>query len=144
MAFQQTLKAKHAALIAEFEDLAKRRAEIDRRMDLVRKGIDGLQDAMEVLGEGTVEAKAGAYEMMQRAAGPTVADKIRFIISHEAAPLTAREIISHLGSLGFKFEGDRPMATVHSICHRLATAKHPVVEEVPKSTPKAWRWVGNK
>src|SRR5580658_7900822 len=105
MELKEELWAKHAKLVAEYEALEKQRVQIDLRMQLVMKGIVGILDVIKIFEFGDVTEDV--YALSQRIAGPRLADKIRFIISHEAKPRTARQIIDALSKFGVDL-GGRP------------------------------------
>jgi len=137
----------HGKMIAELTELIDRRTaleeertRVDERIILLSKAVASAEDLM---GRDSTEARKRANATRDYILGPRVADKVRFVLARWShRPLTARDILTLLSQLGYKFEGDpRPIATIHSLCHRMANAKHPSVEATTKDGIKAWKWI---
>jgi len=137
------MTAELGELVQERGVLEEKRVRMDERIVLLARAVASIE---ELMGVDSTKAHKQADAAREYILGPRVADKIRFVLSRwPGRPLTARNIMTLLAELGYKFEDDpRPMATIHSVCHRMVNAKQPVIESAVKDGQKAWRWIGAK
>jgi hypothetical protein len=128
---------EHEKRVTELQWLLEQEALLRDRILIVQKAIVACE-AMMAADAHSDNFTARSYATTQQVLGPRITDKIKLLLSTSAKPLTAREIITGLGQLGFRWEeSGRPMATVHSTCHRLVEQK--IVEETEKDGRRAWR-----
>jgi hypothetical protein len=125
-------------LAAEMGALKEEKRQLLDKLSAVERRLNGAMQAHVLL-----EELSGRKPVTGEFIGETVSDKIRYVLSVADMPLTGQEILDRLARLGFAFEGNsRPMATLHSVLHRLVTARKPLIEEAPrKNGLKAWRRV---
>jgi hypothetical protein len=126
----------------ELQSLLEQRKRLDERIGALQKAVVACEAAMAAVATSK-DFKPLSAETEEQVLGPRITEKIKYVLIEAEEALTAREILDGLAEFGYRFgENERPMATVHSICNRLATAKPKLVEETAKDGRKAWKSLG--
>ena len=116
-------------------------ARVNERIVVVSNAIAGLE---EMMGLDSTDSRERAKAIRDVVLGPRMVDKISFVLSRWSfkGPMTAREIMATLDSMGYRFEGiPRPVATIHSTMVRLVNSKPPRVKKTRKNGRDAWLWI---
>ena len=119
---------------AELEQLLKQRAELDRKIDVVRQAIkifEPVYAEFPTLGVGN--SLVWALDEMGHL-GITAAIE-RVLMTHPNSPLPPTVIRDLLVEAKFNLVGDNPLASIHQVLKRLVSRKGPfVVEELDGQT----------